>query len=173
MFKSLNPWRKRNDTWPVRYENRQPGRGQAPLSPLEDELDALADRLFSTAWDDRGFGDFPRLWDFSSPQREASTRWKETDREYMLETPLPGFATQDLHVTVSGNVLSVRAERKEDKTEKGGEASYRYGSYSRAITLPQGVDLDRIKADYRSGVLEIHLPKSEETRGRRIEVTAG
>ena len=65
--------------------------------------------------------------------------------------------------------MTVRAEHKDESKEKNG-GCYRYGSFCQSITLPAGVDETNINARYHSGVIELHLPKSEKARARRIPV---
>ena len=67
----------------------------------------------------------------------------------------------------------MRAEHKDEKREKNGGSHYRYGSFSRTVALPHGVDEEKIEARYHSGVLELHLPKTEQGQGKRIEVKSG
>ena len=90
----------------------------------------------------------------------------------MFHADLPGFEPGDFDVKLSGNSLTVRAEHRHQQEDEKSGASYHYGSYSRTVTLPHGVDQDKIDARYHSGVLEVHLPKTEQARGKRIEVNA-
>jgi HSP20 family protein len=84
---------------------------------------------------------------------------------------IPRKKKNEGNIKVSGNVLTLRAEHKEEGKEENG--SYRrYGSFSETFTLPGGVLPDKIDASYHSGVLEVHLPKSEECQAKRIPVTA-
>jgi HSP20 family protein len=69
-------------------------------------------------------------------------------------------------VQVSGNILTVSAEHREDTKKHG----YRYGRYQRSFTLPAGAEADKIDARYHNGVLELHLPKDKEFLGRKIAV---
>lgn len=84
---------------------------------------------------------------------------------------LPGFEPKDFDVKVSGNMLTVRGEHRHEEKEKGSSRA-RYGQFCRTFTLPYGVDEQKIDARYHSGVLEIHLPKTEQAQGKRIPVQA-
>jgi HSP20 family protein len=97
----------------------------------------------------------------------------ETDEELVLSFDLPGIQEDKIAVELDDNVLTVSGEReREEKAE--GERFYRYerrfGTFSRSVTLPAGVDEDSIKAEYKDGVLEIRVPKPEEPKPKRISV---
>ncbi|MHB8864868.1 MAG: Hsp20/alpha crystallin family protein [Pirellulaceae bacterium] len=96
---------------------------------------------------------------------------KDHEKEYVVHAELPGFEPEDFEIKTSGNLLTVRAEHKETKEQDGG-SSYRYGSFSRSFTLPEGVDCDNIDASYHSGVLNVRLPKTEQAQAKRIPVTS-
>jgi HSP20 family protein len=95
----------------------------------------------------------------------------ETETELVYAFDLPGIPEDKISLEVSDETLTVSAER-EKVTEESGDRFYRferrYGTFSRAVGLPQGVDESKITADYKDGVLEIRVPKPEEQRPRRI-----
>lgn len=97
----------------------------------------------------------------------------ETDDEIVYAFDLPGIAEDKISVELEDNALTVSGER-ERTDEVNGDRFYRFerrfGSFSRTIGLPQGTSEDGIKADYKDGVLEIHVRKPEEPKPRRIEV---
>ena len=97
----------------------------------------------------------------------------ETDADLVLSFDLPGIAEEELSVELDDKVLTVSGSR-ERAEEQSGDRFYRYerrfGTFSRSVTLPQGVDEDAIKADYANGVLEIRVPKPEEQKPKRIQV---
>jgi HSP20 family protein len=78
----------------------------------------------------------------------------------------PGLEAKEIEVKISGNLLTVHAERK----EKEGEAEKVWGELERTVLLPEGVDTEHVEATYRNGVLEVWLPKLPEAKERRIEV---
>jgi HSP20 family protein len=97
----------------------------------------------------------------------------ETDSELVLSFDLPGIAEDQVSVELDDNALTVSGTR-ERAEEESGDRFYRFerrfGTFSRSVTLPQGVDEDAIKADYKDGVLEIRVPKPEEQKPRRIQI---
>jgi HSP20 family protein len=169
----LIPWKKRNGNIKVRHDEptRDFEREDYPLARLREEFDSLMARFFEDRWfGDRVFGDLPSLWDDARFDWNWDMGWEDTEKEYVFHVELPGFEADDFDVKVSDNVLTVSAEHKDEKKVNKGGSSYRYGSFSRTFTLPHGVDENKIDARYHSGVFEVRLPKTEETRGRRIEV---
>jgi HSP20 family protein len=98
----------------------------------------------------------------------------ETPTEVVYAFDLPGIAEDAISIEVSDDTLTISAERtKMDETADDGFYRFerRYGSFARAVGLPQGVDQDQISARYENGVLEIRVPKPEEQKPRRIELS--
>ena len=97
----------------------------------------------------------------------------ETDAELVLSFDLPGIPEDQIDVELDDNVLTVTGKRERSE-EQSGERFYRferrYGTFTRSVTLPQGVDESSIKAEYTNGVLEVHVPKPEEPKPKRIQV---
>jgi HSP20 family protein len=100
----------------------------------------------------------------------------ETDSEIVYAFDLPGIPEDKIAVELEDNALTVSGER-ERAEEVSGERFYRYerrfGSFSRTIGLPQGTDEGSVKAEYKNGVLEIHVAKPEEPKPRRIQIGGG
>jgi len=97
----------------------------------------------------------------------------ETDDSIKLKAELAGMDPKDINIEVQDNVLTVSGERRfqeEVKEDKYYRIERRYGSFSRSIALPQGVRTDSIQANYENGVLDVVVPKAEETKPKRIEV---
>ena len=95
--------------------------------------------------------------------------------ELVLRADLPGLTEKDIEVTVQDGALTLRGQRKEEQEAK--EEDYycceRWeGSFSRTLTLPQGVNAEKVNASFKNGVLEVHLPKTKEAEGKRIEIKA-
>jgi HSP20 family protein len=110
----------------------------------------------------------------SAPAYPALNLWQDGDNLY-VEAELPGMELNDLEMYVSGgNQLSLKGKREAPSIEKGAwhRQERGYGSFTRAITLPQNVDADKVKAEFKHGVLCVTLPKTEDTKPRRIEVKA-
>jgi HSP20 family protein len=100
----------------------------------------------------------------------------ERDDNYIVRADLPGVREQDVNVRVDdNNILTITGERRKEETkrERGYEYTERsYGSFTRSIELPRGAETQKIEADFRNGVLEIHVPKGEAARARQIPVRA-
>jgi HSP20 family protein len=91
------------------------------------------------------------------------------DSDFVVRVDLPGVDPNDVHVQAEGNLLTITGERKGE--EKGPE--YRetfYGKFERQITLPQGVEADKIAARYEHGVLEIRVPLPAQFAGRKVRI---
>lgn len=100
---------------------------------------------------------------------------REKDKEYVVRLEVPGLSEKDFDISCADNTLTVRGEKKEEDEGAGEGISWSersYGAFERSITLPAGARTDEITATYRAGILEIHVPKREEARARRIEVKA-
>ncbi|REJ66366.1 MAG: Hsp20/alpha crystallin family protein [Planctomycetota bacterium] len=157
MFDKLIPWKKKEGgDLQVRPEDH-------PIARLRHEFDDLWERF----WEDWRRGDVS-LFD-NSRMFGSIVDLDDADKEYVLRAELPGFEPEDFDIRISGNVLTLRAEHKEEGKEKNGNY-HRFGSFYESFTLPEGVLSDKIDARYHSGVLEVHLPKSEECRAKQIEV---
>lgn len=97
----------------------------------------------------------------------------ETDEEYLIKAELPEVKKEDVKVTVEDGVLTLYGERRQDKEEKGTRfhrVERSYGSFVRSFTLPESIDEGGVRADYKDGVLNLHLPKTEKVKPKAIEV---
>lgn len=95
--------------------------------------------------------------------------------EVVLRADLPGIDQKDIEVTVEQGMLTIRGQRKEEKEvkEQDYSCSGRWtGSFARNLALPPGVDAEKIRATFKNGVGEVHLPKTGEGKGKRVEVKA-
>jgi HSP20 family protein len=122
------------------------------------------DRLFSSLFENRG--------------REVQ-RWVpamdlvEAEDHFVLKADLPGLGEDDVAIEVQDNVLTVSGSREaeHERKEKGWYRLERsYGSFSRSLTLPEGVDAEKVEANFDRGVLEVRIPKPEERKPRRISI---
>jgi len=100
----------------------------------------------------------------------------ESENEYVVKASLPGINLNDLELTYANNTLTIKGEIREEQELE--EARYHlrersYGCFARSITLPAGVESDKIDANYEAGVLTLHLPKAEEIKPKRIAIKAG
>ena len=100
----------------------------------------------------------------------------ETEDEFVLRADLPGLSEGDVDIELEGNVLTVSGERKADYQEREG-GYYRveraWGSFARSLTLPEGVSAENITASFDRGVLEVRVPKPEQSKPRRVAITVG
>ena len=100
----------------------------------------------------------------------------ETDHDFVLRADLPGLSEGDVNIEVEDNVLTISGERKAEHEER--KAGYvrierSSGSFRRTLTLPAGVDPEAVKANFDRGVLEIHVPKPEERKPRKVTISGG
>jgi HSP20 family protein len=117
-----------------------------------------------------------------APSSWKSFKWgialdvAESDDDYMVKASLPGINPDDLEITFSDNQLTIKGEVKED--EELDQAQYhlrerRYGTFTRSIKLPSGIESDKIDAKYDDGVLKLRLPKVEEIKPKKITIKNG
>jgi len=135
------------------------------LRSLQEEVN----RLFSTNLT-RGFGEEG----IGRGAWNPSVDIYENKDQIILEAELPGMNRGDFELTVENNVITLRGERnfeKKDDTDNYHRVERSYGSFTRSFTLPQTVSAEGATAEYANGVLRVTLPKREETKARRIEVT--
>jgi HSP20 family protein len=100
----------------------------------------------------------------------------ETDEHFVLRADLPGLSEGDVNIEVEDNVLTVSGERKaEHETTKEGyhRVERAFGTFSRALTLPEGIDAEAVSASFDRGVLEIRIPKPEQRKARKISIGVG
>lgn len=136
------------------------------LAALQNDMGRLMSTFLGQA---QGNGESGRSW------MPAVDVW-EAENELVYAFDLPGVAEDDISVEYDEGALTVTGERKRTE-EVEGDRFYgyerRFGSFSRTVGLPQGVDENAIKAEYRDGVLEIHVPKPEAPKPRRIQIGSG
>jgi HSP20 family protein len=134
------------------------------LTPIED-----MERLFDEMWR-RPFSAFRAP--FWAGTRTAdiegfspSVDVYETDHELIVKCDLPGVKKENINLDIAHNLLTISGEKtKEEKVEKANYYRYEssYGSFSRSFELPEGLDMEKAKAHFENGVLEIKVPKSAE-----------
>jgi len=110
----------------------------------------------------------------SMPDWSPSVDVEETDKEFNIKAEMPGVKKEDVHVTYDNGLLTIKGEKKEEKTDGNKGKKHRkecfYGSFSRSFTLPESIKLDEIDASYKKGVLTLTLPKSEEVKPKSTEI---
>jgi len=151
-IRDLVPWTK----------GQQLSTRQEPFDPfltLHREMNRLFDDVF------RGFGPLGRI---SHPLMEGRIGWprlelSETDRAVKISAELPGLSEKDVQVEIANGVLSIRGEKKAERSDESKFVSERYyGSFERQISL-EGVEEDKAQADFKNGVLTVTFPKSEQS----------
>jgi HSP20 family protein len=154
---TLIPWRARLSMIPR-------------LAPWSD-IDTLQDRL------DRIRGRIPGVFPEETTEWLPAVDLEEKDEEFLLTAEFPGMNEKDVTVDVEGNTLTLKGEKKterEEKKEKNGRwhlVERAWGSFERSFTLPSSVDTQKIKAEFKNGLLTVHLPKRETSTARRVPIS--
>jgi len=106
---------------------------------------------------------------------EPSTNILENDNGFELQMAIPGVRKEDVKISLEKNVLSISSEKemvKEDENVKYTRREFVYGTFCRSFTIPETVEVEKIKADFSDGILKIQLPKKEETKiSREIKIS--
>ena len=134
------------------------------LRTLQEEVNRLFSTNLTRAFDDEGIG--RGAW-------APSVDIYENKDNIVLEAELPGMKQEDFDLSIENNVITLRGERKFEKTDETDNyhrVERSYGSFTRSFTLPQTVSAEGATAEYNNGVLRVTLPKREETKARRIQV---
>jgi len=157
---SLIPWRSKK----VERIDDPPEPG---LARVREEMEDLFERFFRNpfgALSDRPFG---RLgW---APQVDLA----ESADDVAVKVELPGVDPKEVQIEVSGNMLSIRGEKREEKEEKKRDVHYverSFGSFHRSVQLPNSVDSEKVDATFKDGVLTVRLAKRPEAKPKRITV---
>jgi HSP20 family protein len=140
------------------------------LQTVQDEMN----RLFSTFFDSPSRA--------GNGNRTTMRRWipamdvVEADDQFVLRADLPGMSEEDVNIELDENVLTISGERKAEHEQRH-EGYYRveraWGSFSRSLTVPEGVDADGIQASFDGGVLEVRIPKPEQPTPRKVQISVG
>jgi HSP20 family protein len=138
------------------------------------ELDELQNRLSTL------FGRAPVRKDGEREEKMTLVDWAplvdviEHEKEYVIKAELPEIKREDVKVTVQDDVLTIAGERTREKEEKGKKfhrIERAYGSFSRSFTLPEDADPAKVSAEFKNGVLNVHLAKSEKAKPKTVEVS--
>ena len=164
---------------PVEVKKTAPA--QANVPDVWQSFRSEMDRLFDRFGGGLGFPSLRRMFDIEPAWRSSFTfstpaiDMSEDDKAYKISAELPGIHAKDIDVSVSGDMLILKGEKRQEKEEK--DKSYHfsersYGSFQRAFELPASVGRNRLAADFSKGVLTITLPKTAEaqTPAKKIEV---
>src|SRR6516165_9691492 len=162
---------------PVEVKKTAPAQTSAPdiWQSFRSEMDRLFDRF--------GFPSLRRVFDIEPAWRSASSfsfsvpaiDMSEDEKAYKISAELPGIDAKDIDVSVSGDMLVLKGEKRQEREEKDKNYHFSeraYGSFQRAFELPGSVDRNRVTADFSKGVLTITLPKTAEAQKptQKIEV---
>ena len=119
----------------------------------------------------------PRAGDRGATAMALALDVEERGDAFVVTTPIPGMKPENVELSVLGDTLRIRAERREERREEGEDTRWllreqHYGAYERTVTLPCPVKPDQANAEFQDGILTITLPKAEETKERRIPIQA-
>jgi HSP20 family protein len=134
------------------------------MSTIRNTLDRFFnERLF----------DLPLMWEQNRESMSLALDVAEEADKYIVKASVPGVNPEEVEITVTDNVLTIKGETKEDKDIK--EENYhlrerRFGSFMRSVTLPAPVNADKIEAVHENGVITLTLPKSETVKPKKIEL---
>ena len=151
-------------------------RWQNRWNPLK-EMDELHNRLNSLI--SSAFGRVPMRSTGDQEENLTLTEWAplvditEDEKEYLIKAELPEVRKEDLSVVVENGILTIRGERKLEKEEKGRRyhrVERAYGAFTRSFTVPDDADGSKVDAEFKEGVLRVHLAKSEKAKPKTIEV---
>jgi HSP20 family protein len=134
----------------------------AELTRMQRDMEELAERFFGDMRLASGMTSF-------APPVDIVDR----GNEIVVRADLPGMEQKDIQIELQDGVLTIRGERKEERQQEA--ANYRWaerwdGTFMRAITLPTGVDPTKIQAQFKNGVLDVRIPKKQESAPKKIEV---
>jgi HSP20 family protein len=156
--------------------------GWRPFESLRRDIDRLFEDFGGGLWR----SPLPRSFFEMSPFGQGERGWTatpavdvtETDRAYEIAAELPGMDEKNIEVKFADGVLTIKGERQEEREEK--EKGYHlrersFGSFQRAFQVPEGVDTDKIQANFKQGLLTVTLPKTAESQkaAKKIEVKPG
>jgi HSP20 family protein len=134
------------------------------LTKAAENISAHANELMKSA-----FGDFPALEQF--PALNVS----ETKEEFKVTAELPGMTTKDVTIEYYDGILTIRGQKEHEETKEEEDRKYymwerRFGSFQRALPFPGGIAEDKIAAEFKDGVLTVHMPKAEETKANHRQI---
>lgn len=159
MFKNLIPWQKKES--------------EHPMVAFRERMDRVFEDFFRDfqemiPWQ----GSMPGIFDRSdfTPKIDVA----ETEKEIHINAELPGMTEKDIEVALENNVLTLKGEKKHEEEKQDKNYHYverRYGSFYRSVPLSQEVDVEKISATFRNGVLQVVIPKKESAvRSTKIPI---
>ena len=142
---------------------------------LLDEMDRMFEGFFRRGW----LRPFHETWpEWAALEERVGVRAPRVEvidheAEVVVRAEMPGSTREELQVELTGELLTIKGEkRREEKAEKGQvlQSEIAYGAFTRTMKLPPGLDLEHVKAEFKDGILEVHLPKLEKTERRTVAV---
>ena len=160
--RDLIPWSRNAESLPV---TRRMERAD-PVSTLRSDID----RLFDQAFGSFGSFGFPA---FGRTPSWPSVEVRRNEGEMLVIAEVPGLSEDDIELSIDDGMLVIRGERRSEEGDNTSGYSERfYGRFERRMSLPAGIEEDKVSAEFRDGVLTVHLPHTEdkEVSGRRIPI---
>ena len=139
----------------------------SPLQAMQRDMNALFSRFFGDGEQQGASG-----WSSHEGYAPHLESWVK-DNALHIKTDLPGMEPKDVEITVEGNHLTLRGERKAEHEKKDGQyfdREVRYGSFERRFTIPEGVKAEEVQASYRNGVLELTVPLPEAMQPKKVPI---
>ncbi|MCS7264268.1 MAG: Hsp20/alpha crystallin family protein [Armatimonadetes bacterium] len=136
-----------------------------------DRFDRSLEKLLSDFLGDldRNFWSWSRKLERLTPAIEIT----ETSDSYIVQVEVPGVKVEDIEVTLQDDILTIKGKRERSEERKDEIVHWverAYGEFSRSIRIPSDVKIDEVEATYKDGILKVRLPRTEESKPRRIEV---
>lgn len=164
MIKDLLPWKKSKET-------EVPVRRSDALSDLHSQMNDLFDSFFddydNASWLPKRMSE---NFSYLSPKFDVS----ETDDALEISAELPGMEADDIDVSIDGDYLTIKGEKKEeheDKKKNFHVTERRYGSFSRTLNIPAAnLDLEKVESKFKKGVLNLKLPKTSDAKSKRRKI---
>src|SRR5579884_4280162 len=139
------------------------------LATIQTEMNRLFNTFFEPGQGNGGSQGAARRW---IPAMDLV----ETEEDFVLRADLPGVSESDVNIELEDNVLTISGQRRAEHEERK-EGYYRVerasGSFSRSLTLPEGVDPESVRASFDRGVLEVRVPKPEQRKPRKVAISVG
>jgi HSP20 family protein len=167
---------------PVQVKKAAPARSATPdvWQSFRSEMDRLFDRFGGGGLPSlRRMFDMEPLWRYETSLGAAvpAVDVTEDEKAYKISAELPGMSEKEIDISVTGDVLVLKGEKRQEREEKEKNRYFSertYGAFQRSFALPEGIDRDKITADFAKGVLTLTLPKTAEAQKqqKKIEVKA-
>ena len=153
---SLIPWKNKGESGIVPVN---------AIARMRDDFENVLRRFWSDPWSMTEFGSEM----MAAPRMDMN----ETDDDLTLRFELPGVKAEEVDISISGNVLTLRGEKSASQEQKRGDYTYSersFGTFSRSVQIPATVNPDSVEATYQDGILTVRLAKSAESKPRKIAV---